>query len=120
MASQRETAKGRIKTKGESDPDLESTLESARALRDRENTNKTRGLERHDNIQAHIHRVSVCAIYVLGVVVIAAVTLWLANHMLPMAKRPLSAEEATSLQNVLFSGTVGSVLTALGKRTLGG
>ena len=116
MVSERSQAKGRIKAQGSSDPELEEALDDAKGLADRENTNRIHALERSDKLHGHVHQLYVSCVYIVGACIIVCIVILIFHYAAPNNWRFLSPDEVSQLQNVLFSGTVGSGLTSAAKK----
>jgi Flp pilus assembly protein TadB len=118
MAPNRDQVKNRIKTRDQGDPELDDALQSARVLSDQENLNKKNELARNDSAGKHMHYAQLIGLYVL-VFCVTALFVVLAWHYGASANwRFLSPEQQDKLQQFLFSGTVGGVLTGFGKNIL--
>lgn len=79
-------------------------------LSDRAKLNAFNSLNRNDAAESHIHKVTVCAIYVVGGACLLMFLVLVSEYILPERYRPLTEAESTKLQSFLFSGAVGSLL----------
>jgi hypothetical protein len=116
MAPNRDQVKGRIKARDQDDPELDDVFQSARELRDQQNLNKKNQLARTDSVGRHLHRAQVAVIYsgALALGLLFLVLFW--HYGASSNYRFLTAEEVNKLQQFLFSGTIGTVLGAFGRR----
>lgn len=108
MVSRRASAKDSIISSGETDPEYDSKLAEAAA--------KVKQIDRDGNLQTHVYRVVVLGVYLVGAAIIASVLIWMFHFVVPESWRFLSVDAVSKLQNMLFSGAVGSGLTGVFKR----
>lgn len=108
MAFKRDQAKNGIVASEEDDPDLAAKLAEARA--------KKTEIDRQSGMQGHLHKITVCGVYLIGSLIIVAVAVWLLHFIVPTQWRFLTDLQLESLQNILFSGVVGSLLGGQAKR----
>ena len=88
-------------------------------LSDRTELNKINKLLRRDKMDGHLHRLLVIGLYVFGVSIALMFVSLVCNMAAPQAYRFLDADEITSLQQFLFSGALGSAMTAAAKKVAG-
>jgi hypothetical protein len=112
MASNRDQVKNRIKTREQDDPELDETLQSARALSAQETQNKKNELARSDSVGRHAHIAQILGIYVLGFSVSALFVVLAWHYGASSGWRFLTPEQLDKLQQFLFSGTIGGALAA--------
>lgn len=71
--------------------------------------NKLNRLIRADGFHSHIHKVSVCGIYLIGTAAAAMFVALVLHYLFP--DHVLSPDQASDLQSFLFSGGLGALLT---------
>jgi hypothetical protein len=85
-------------------------------LSNREKLNQFNSLGRGDLKEDHIHKVTVCGIYVVGAACLVMFLMLVSEYTLPHAYRLLTDDESNKLQSFLFSGTIGGILAGAGSR----
>jgi len=85
-------------------------------LSNREKLSQFNSLGRSDKKEDHIHRVTVCGIYVVAGCCLVMFLVLVSQYTLPEKLRLLSQDDTSKLQAFLFSGTVGGILTGAGSR----
>ena len=67
----------------------------------------------------HLHRLLVISLYLIGGAIVAMVLALLWNMAAPESLRFLKPDEVKGLQSLLFSGAIGSFVTAAAKKVGG-
>lgn len=88
-------------------------------LSDRQALNRFQQLLRRDAMDGHLHRLLVVALYLIGGTIILLVIALLYNMAAPEGARFLKPDEVKNLQSLLFSGAIGSFITAAAKKLSG-
>jgi hypothetical protein len=83
-------------------PDAKARLEEQRLFGD---------AKRSERYKSCIHWISVIAIALIGLTIVAVLIARIIHLILPTNRQWLTSEQAHSLDEYLFSGTVGGVLT---------
>jgi hypothetical protein len=108
MASERDGAKKSAIDPVESDPELEAKIADGKA--------KAASIALASGMESHLHKVSVCGVYVIGGLVVVAIAIWLFHFMVPTSYRFLTPEQVESLQKILFSGFIGGAIGGQAKK----
>ncbi len=88
-------------------------------LSSRADLNKINSLLRRDKMDGHLHRILVVGLYVAGLCIAGMFVSVVWNMSVPPARRFLDAAELSALQSFLFSGTMGSAITAAARKVGG-
>jgi hypothetical protein len=88
-------------------------------LSSRADLNKLNGLLRRDSMEGHLHRILVAGLYVAGISITAMFVSLVWNMAAPDAQRFLNSGQVAALQSFLFSGAMGSALTAAARKVGG-
>ena len=88
-------------------------------LSNRADLNKLNGLLRRDAMEGHLHRILVIGLYVAGLCIAGMFVSLVWNMAVPAAYRFLDAAQLGALQSFLFSGAMGSAITAAARKVGG-
>lgn len=105
----RQEAKEAISSEKKTDePSLEAVLDSAKNFRNEQNQIEINKIRRSDASGAHLHRIGVASLYIVGAIVLGlfAVLAW--NYGAPESNRFLNDADMAKLQGFLLSGVIGS------------
>jgi hypothetical protein len=89
----------------------QAALSAGVDLNDREKLNALNSLGRSDQKEVHLHRCTVVGIYTVTVACAIMFFVLVSQYILPDRYRFLTGEEQEKLQNFLFSGAIGGLLT---------
>lgn len=94
-----------------------AAIQEAAALADDEDLSRIRidndynNLVRLNSREEHIHRITVCGLYVVSIAALFMFLVLVIQYTFPSNLRPLSLEETGRLTGFLFSGAVGSFVS---------
>lgn len=108
MASERENAKNAAQDPEEHDPEYEAKIAEGKAKAD--------AIKRESGLQGHLHTITVVGIYIIGALVIIAVSIWLFHLITPISWQFLNTDQIENLQKTLFSGVIGGILGGQAKK----
>lgn len=108
MASERDKAKSATQDPEENDPEYEAKIAEGKAKAD--------AINRESGLQGHLHKVTVCGVYLIGSLIIIAVSIWLYHFMVPTNWWFLNPDQIENLQKILFSGFIGGALGGQAKK----
>lgn len=111
MTSDRKSAKERARSKERVDDDRASFMDESKQFNSAVNEAR-----RQDSQQNHIHRVIVCAIYLVGISLVASLVVLIFHHAAPKSLHFLEPQAVIQLKDFLLYGTIGSGMTTAAKR----
>lgn len=85
-------------------------------LSSRKDLNRLNKLLRRDEMDGHVHRILVIGLYVAGLCIAGMFVSLVWNMAAPEARRFLTADQLSALQGFLFSGAMGSAITAAARK----
>jgi hypothetical protein len=77
-------------------------------------------IDRGDKMEGHLHTLLVIGLWMAGTAILGVFLSVLWNMAVPHQYRYLEAAEVDTLKSFLFSGAIGSAITAAGRKVAGG
>jgi hypothetical protein len=87
-------------------------------LSDRRQLNEVNELFRADRANTHLHRVSVCAVWVIAFGAFALFASLILHMILPSRMRFLDSDDIKQITSFLFTGVLGGLITKGGEKFL--
>lgn len=107
--------------RGTSGRDLSAAAErSMGSIDERKQRRAISRIDRADNMEGHFHLLLVVGLWIAGLAILGVAGSLIWNMSAPHEWRYLDAGEIDTLKTFLFSGSIGSALTAAGRKVAGG